>query len=53
MPNIRSNIKSKAALNKTGKDNTPKIAVTKKAQMVKGKRVMAIPFVRKLMMVTM
>ena len=37
--------------NNTGKDNTPKIAVKNKAQMVKGKRVIVIPFVRMLRMV--
>ena len=42
-----------AADNKTGKDNTPKIAVTKKAQIVNGILVMLIPCVRKLITVTM
>ena len=36
----------------TGNDNTPRTAVIKNAQMVNGKRVMLIPFVRRLMTVT-
>ena len=50
---MRSNIKSSTALTKTGKDNTPKMAVTKNAQMVNGKRVMDMPLVRKFSTVTM
>ena len=50
---MRSNINNRTALTKTGKDNTPKIAVTKNAQMVKGKRVMDMPLVRKFNTVTM
>ncbi len=42
-----------AADSSTGKDTTPMMAVTKKAQMVRGKRVMVIPLVRRLSTVTM
>ena len=38
---------------KTGKDNTPNTAVMRNAQIVNGKRVMLIPFVRRLITVTM
>ena len=43
---------STTADTKTGKESTPRIAVTKNAQMVKGKRVMLMPLVLKLMTVT-
>ena len=46
-------INNKAADNNTGKEITPIIAVTKKAQIVNGKRVMDIPFVLRLITVTM
>ena len=46
-------INNKAADNKTGKETTPIIAVTKNAHIVKGKRDIDIPFVRKLITVTM
>jgi hypothetical protein len=42
----------KAADNNTGKEITPMIAVTKKAQIVNGSRVIDIPLVRRLMTVT-
>ena len=48
---LLSNIKSNTAENNTGKDNTPKIAVTKKAQIVNGILVIVIPFVLKLITV--
>ena len=53
VPKLRSIISNKAADNNTGKDTTPIIAVTKNAQMVKGRRVMLIPLVLKLITVTM
>ena len=53
VPKLRSIISNKAADNKTGNDTTPIIAVTKNAQIVKGKRVILMPFVRRLMTVTM
>ena len=49
----RSINKSTTAETNTGNDNTPKMAVTKNAQMVKGKRVMLMPLVRRLITVTM
>ncbi len=49
---VRSIKASTTAETKTGKLNTPKIAVTMKAQMVKGKRVIDMPLVRKLITVT-
>ena len=51
MPKERSKINNKAAENKTGKDKIPIIAVKKKAQMVNGRRVKVIPFVRMLITV--
>ena len=45
-------ISNKAAESSTGKESTPKIAVTKKAQMVKGIRNIDIPVVLKLITVT-
>ena len=52
VPKLRSIIKSKAADNKTGNEITPIIAVTKKAQIVKGNLNKDIPFVLKLITVT-
>ncbi len=45
-------ISIKAADKRTGKETTPIIAVTKSAQIVKGKRVIDIPFVLRLITVT-
>jgi hypothetical protein len=45
-------INNSAADNNTGKETTPMIAVTKKAQIVKGNLVMDIPSVLKLITVT-
>ena len=49
---VRSIKRSTTAETKTGKDNTPRIAVTMNAQMVNGKRVIDIPLVRRLITVT-
>ena len=53
VPKLLSMININAADNKTGNDTTPIIAVTKNAQIVKGSLVIDIPFVRKLITVTM
>ncbi len=52
VPKDLSKINNKAAPNKTGNDKTPRMAVKKNVQMVNGKRVILMPLVRKLMMVT-
>ena len=52
VPKLLSIINNKAADSNTGKETTPIIAVTKKAQIVSGSRVMDIPLVRKLITVT-
>ena len=52
MPKLLSIIKSKAADNKTGKEITPIIAVTKNAHIVYGILNKDIPLVRKLITVT-
>ena len=52
VPKLLSIINNKAADNNTGNEITPIMAVTKNAQIVKGKRVMDIPFVLKLSTVT-
>ena len=49
---VRSIKRSTTAETKTGKDNTPRIAVTMNAQMVNGKRVIDMPLVRRLITVT-
>ena len=51
VPRLRSNNNNIAPDNKTGKESTPKTAVKNNAQMVNGKRVMLIPFVRMFNMV--
>ncbi len=45
-------INNNAADKRTGKETTPIIAVTKNAQIVNGRRVIDIPFVRRLITVT-
>jgi hypothetical protein len=52
VPKLLSMISNKAAESKTGKETTPITAVIKKAQMVKGKRLMVIPLVRRFNTVT-
>ena len=52
VPKLLSNINNNAADNNTGKETTPMIAVTKKAQIVRGNLVIDIPFVLKLITVT-
>ena len=52
VPKLLSIISNKAADKSTGKETTPIIAVTKKAQIVKGKRDIDIPLVRRLITVT-
>ena len=52
VPKLLSIISSKAADNKTGKEITPIIAVTKKAQIVSGNLVIVIPLVLKFTTVT-
>ena len=53
VPKLLSIINKRAADNKTGKEITPIIAVTKNAQIVKGNLVIDIPFVLKFITVTM
>ena len=52
VPKLLSIINNKAAESSTGKETTPIIAVTKNAHIVRGKRVILIPFVLKLITVT-
>ena len=52
VPKLLSKINNNAAENNTGKDTIPIIAVTKKAQTVKGNLVIVIPLVLKLITVT-
>ena len=52
VPKLLSIINNKAADNNTGKDTTPIIAVTKNAHIVSGKRVILMPFVLRLITVT-
>jgi hypothetical protein len=47
VPKLLSNTNNNEAANKTGNDNTPSIAVMKNAQIVKGRRVIIMPFVLK------
>ena len=49
----RSMRSSTTADTNTGKDSTPNTAVIKNAQIVKGRRVMLMPLVRRLITVTM
>ena len=52
VPKLLSIINNKAADNNTGNEITPITAVIKNAQIVKGNLVIDIPFVRKLITVT-
>src|SRR5680860_522735 len=52
VPKLLSIMRSRTAANSTGKETTPTMAVIRKAQMVKGNRVMDMPFVLRLITVT-
>ena len=52
VPKLLSIINKSAADSKTGKETTPIIAVTKNAQIVKGSLLILMPFVLRLITVT-
>src|SRR5690554_2138736 len=52
VPKLLSIISINPAANNTGKETNPTIAVTKNDQIVNGRRVIDIPFVRRFKMVT-